>query len=170
MHQVVFLEITAKLVVVDALLETNKYIIELQVELGTLLKENLELVLDDQSLINLLKELVFGGVVSNRVNNLLHSWSCLLYLHCYGLLLLFESFILCEVLGVFGLVALENFSFVSTATVDLHQLFDSLQVVVHGDTLLHNLFLLLSDLLELVKSSLDSYDSGVLINILGLSL
>lgn len=59
------MEVTAELVVVDALLQTDQDVVQLDVELSALLDKDGQVLCDDNSLIDLRKELVLGGVVTN---------------------------------------------------------------------------------------------------------
>jgi hypothetical protein len=66
--QVVLLKITAELVVTNTLLELDQDVIQLHVELSSLLEQDGELLLNDDGFIDLLEELVFGWVVANLSN------------------------------------------------------------------------------------------------------
>ena len=169
LQKIVLLEVAAKFVVVDALLNADEHIVELQVELISLLQKHLELILNDKCLVDLLKELILGWVVSNRVDQLLHRRSILLNLHCDSLLLLLNCLILRKVFCVLGLESLKDLSLLSRATVNLHELFNGLQVVMHGHTFLHDLFLTKSALLKLVQSLFDGQNGWILVDILSLS-
>ena len=56
------MEVATELEVVDALLQLNKDVIKLHVELRTLLEQDGELVLDDDGLVDGLEELALGWV------------------------------------------------------------------------------------------------------------
>ena len=168
-QKIVLLKVAAKFVVIDALLDADENIVELQVELVSLLQKHLELILHDKCLVDVLKELVLFGIVSNRVDQLLHSGRILLDLHCDSLLLLLDCFVLRKVFRVLGLESLKDLSFLSSTTVDLHEFFNSLQVVMHGHAFLHDFFLAESALLKLVQSGFDRLDGWVLVDILSLS-
>jgi len=168
-QKIVLLKVAAKFVVIDALLDADEYIVELQVELVSLLQKHLELILHDKCLVDVLKELVLFGIVSNRVDQLLHSGRILLNLHCDSLLLLLDCLVLRKVFRVLGLESLKDLSFLSSTTVDLHEFFNSLQVVMHGHAFLHDLFLAESALLKLVQSGFNRLDGWVLVDILSLS-
>ena len=64
LEQVVLLKIAAELVVADALLEPDQDIIELHVELCTLLNEGLELLSHDNCLADLREKCVLCGIVT----------------------------------------------------------------------------------------------------------
>lgn len=66
--QVILLKITAELVVIDTLLELDQDVIQLHVELSSLLEQDGELILNDDGLVNLLEELVLGRVIANLSN------------------------------------------------------------------------------------------------------
>jgi len=66
--QVVLLKVTAELVVIDALLKLDQDVIQLHVELSSLLEQDGELLLNDDGLVDLLEELVLGRVVANLSN------------------------------------------------------------------------------------------------------
>lgn len=65
LYQVVLLKVTAELVVVDALLQLDKDVVQFHIELGSLLEEDGKLLLDDDGLVDLLEELVLGWVVTD---------------------------------------------------------------------------------------------------------
>lgn len=155
LEKIVLLEVTAKLVVVDALLETDQGVVELMVKLGTLVKEHLQVVRNDNSLIDLLEELALSWVISHRVEHLLECGSVLLDNHCNLLLLCLDLLVLVEVLHVAGLILLEDFTLMKGSCVDLHKLLHGVKLVLHGHTIAHDLLLTLTALLKDVELFLD---------------
>jgi len=158
LHQVVLLEVATELVVVDALLETNENVVQLQVELGALLQLHGELILHDDGLVDLREELVLGWVVTHRVDELVKLWAQLLNHSSTLLSLLLERLVLCKVFNVLSLEPLEDFTLVRSSRVDLHELLNCVKVVMQGDTIVHHLLLALADSLENGKLLLNTHD------------
>jgi len=149
------LEVAAELEVVDALLKLNKNVVELHVELSTLLKQDRELLLDDDSLVDLLEELVFGWVLARCRNKLIQAWDVRLYGLGNLLFLLFKSFILGEMGDIFLFVLLEYGTFVSCSVLHFHESFNCVVSIEHCSSIIHNLFLLKGNCIEFVKCLLD---------------
>lgn len=165
LQKIVFLQIPAKLEVVDALLESDQCVIQLHVELGALLEEYIQVVCNHDGFVDLLEELALGGVVAKRVQELLESGGVLLDHHRNLLLLLLECFVLAKMLRILRLVLLENFSFLKLARVDLHELLNCIELVLHGHSVIHDFFFALSDFLELVQRIFDCLHRRVLIDL-----
>lgn len=68
LDQLVLLEVTTELVVIDALLEPDQDVVQLDVELSALLKLHRQLLLHDDGLVDCGKELALCWVVSNRIH------------------------------------------------------------------------------------------------------
>lgn len=94
LDQVILLKITAKLVVIDALLELDQDVVELHIELSALFEQHREIVLHNDRFVDLLEELVLCGVVANLSNGSIHTRGVLLNGLAESLLLLLESVIL----------------------------------------------------------------------------
>ena len=120
------MKVSAELVIVDALLKANQRVIQLGVELVTLLQKHLQVVSNQYSLVDLLEELTLGGVVAHRVNKLLDGGRVLLDNHSDLLLLLLKSLILAEVLRVLRLISLEHLALLQRTLVYLHELLDGI--------------------------------------------
>lgn len=86
----------------------------------------------------------------------------LLDYHRNLLLLGFKSLVLCEVLHVLGIIALKNFLFADCALIDLHELLDCIELIMHGHTIVHDLLLALADRFQLVKLLFDLQHSWVI--------
>lgn len=119
------MHITAELVVVDALLETDQDIVELHVEVVALLKKLGKLLLNKDSLVELLEERALFRVVACSVQDLCQLSCILLDNACDSLFLLLESLVLGKVFSVSCFEGLEDFALVSVALVHLHKLFNS---------------------------------------------
>jgi hypothetical protein len=63
-HQFILLHVSGELVVGDVLLGLDQDVLELHVELGSLVEEHGELLLHDDGLVELLEELVLLRIVS----------------------------------------------------------------------------------------------------------
>lgn len=161
------MKVAAELEIVDALLQSDQVVVQLKVELGSLLQKYRQLLLHDDSLVDVLEELALGGVVASSVDKLVKLGAMLLNLLSDGLLLLLEGLVLLEVLCILGFVALKDFSFLLLALVNLHQLLDGLQLILHGDSLSHDLLFTLADNLKLCESFLDGWDGGVISDLPG---
>ena len=118
------MEVATELVIVDVLLKLNKSVVELHVELSTLLKQDGELLLDDDSLINLFEELVLSWVLAKCRNNLIQAGDVRLYGLGDFLFLLFKSFILGEMCDVLLFVLLKYGSFVCSSVFNIHKSFN----------------------------------------------
>lgn len=68
LDQLVLLEVATELVVIDALLEPDQDVVQLDVELSALLKLHRKLLLHDDGLVDRGKELALRWVVSNRIH------------------------------------------------------------------------------------------------------
>lgn len=155
------MQVAAELVVIHALLQADEDVVELEVELGALLEEDGKLVLHDNRLVYFLVELGFGGVVSDGVQQLVELGRVLLDDLCDLLLLLLDGLVLSKVLGVLGAERLEDLSLLGRVLVNLHELLNGVQVVVHGHPVLHHLFFTLSELFQPPHLLFDRYHSGV---------
>lgn len=71
------------------------------------------------------------------------------------LLLGFVGLVLSEVLRVLGLVTLKNFLLWQRVLIDLHELLDGIELVMHGHTIVHDLLLALADGFQLVELIFD---------------
>ena len=123
-HQFVLLHITAELEVIDTLLKADKDIVELHIEVVSLLQELRKLLLNKDSLVELLEERALFRIVACSVQDLCQLWRILLDNACNSLLLLLESLVLGEVLSVSCFVALEDFTLVGITLVHLHKFFN----------------------------------------------
>lgn len=151
LQKIVLLEVTAKLVVVDTLLKTDKSVVEFVVELSALLEEHLKVIGNTDSLVDLLEELTLRWIISHGVNHLLNCGSVLLDNHCDLLFLLLNLLVLHEVLTVLGLILLEDFTLLECSRMNLHKLFHSVKLVLHGYTIAHDLLLTQTALLKNAK-------------------
>lgn len=88
LQEVVLLQISAELVVVNTLLEADERVVKLHVELGALLEQHCQVVSNQDGLVDLLEELALRRVVAHRTKELLQYWCALLDGHCNLLLLL----------------------------------------------------------------------------------
>ena len=167
LKELILLKVAAELEIIDALLQSDQVVVQLKVELGSLLQKYRQLLLHDDSLVDVLEELALGGVVASSVDKLVKLGAMLLNLLSDGLLLLLEGLVLLEVLCILGFVALKDFSFLLLALVNLHQLLDGLQLILHGDSLSHDLLLTLADNLKLCESFLDGWNGGVISDLPG---
>lgn len=70
-------------------------------------------------------------------------------------------------LGVLGLELLEDFTLVRLVLVDLHELLDGVQIVVHGHAIVHDFLLALPDLLKLIELLLDADHRRIVCHVLG---
>ena len=68
-------------------------------------------------------------------------------------------------LGILRLEALKNFTFLKLSGIHLHELFHSIKLILHGYTLIHDIFLSLTNILQLIELIFDSCNSWVLINL-----
>ena len=125
----------------------------------------LELLLHDDSFVNLLKESALCRVITGGIDSLHHSRSLLLDSHSNLLLLLLESLILIVVFSELVAVDSEDFLLLGLILVNLHKLLDQLKVVKHGITVVHDLLFLDTDLLELLEALLDTSHCRVLLNL-----
>ena len=97
-NQIILLKIAAELVVIDTLLEFDQDVIKLHVEVSSLLKKHGKLVLNDDSLIDLLEELALLWIIANLADDSVHTWGIGYDLLGNLNLLLFQRVILAEVL------------------------------------------------------------------------
>ena len=114
------MHITAELEVIDTLLKADQDIVELHIEVVSLLQELRKLLLNKDSLVKLLEERALFRIVASSVQDLCQLWRILLDDTCYSLLLLLESLVLGEVLSVSCFVGLEDFTLVGITLVHLH--------------------------------------------------
>ena len=99
--QLVLLDVTAELVVVNTLLQLDKDIVELHVEIRTLLEQHRKLFLHNDGFIDLLEELSLSRILADLGNGCLQALS-ISHNDLGNLnLLLFERFVLREVGDVF---------------------------------------------------------------------
>ena len=159
------MKVSAELVIVDALLKANQRVIQLGVELVTLLQKHLQVVSNQYCLVDLLEELTLGGVVAHRVNKLLDGGRVLLDNHSDLLLLLLKSLILAEVLRVLRLISLEHLALLQRTLVYLHELLDGIELILHRHAVVHYLFLALSDLFQRSQLLFDDLHGGVLVDL-----
>lgn len=108
LHRVVLLEIATELVVSDALLETDQDFVQLQVEVRALFQMHRKVVGCDNSLVDLLEEATFGGIIAKRVLQLLKSRRVLLDRHRNLLLLSLKGFVLSKMFIILCHVALKD--------------------------------------------------------------
>lgn len=101
------------------------------------------------------------GIIALSVDHLLQLWRVLLEIHSNLLLLLLKLFVLSEMLHKSSLVALEDLTLVGTFSLDLHEVFDCVNLVIHCNTVVHDLFFLLTDLFKLLKVFSNSLDDRV---------
>lgn len=145
LHQFVLLQITAELVIIDALLQANEDVVELDVELSALLDKDRQVLSNNDGLVDGLEELVLGRIVSHSSQQLVQLRGVLLDHHRNLLLLGLKCLVLCEVLRVLGLIAIKNFLLSDCALIDLHELLNGIELIVHGDTIVHDLLLAFAD-------------------------
>jgi len=159
------LKITAELVIINALLELEKNVVKLHVELRSLFEQHGELVLHNDGFVDALEVLALRWVVANLADNLIEG-SLVSNNHLSDfLLLLFKSFILSEVINKLLFLRLKHGHLVSLSLIDLHQFFDGVKVIVHCNSVFLNTFLLKFDLVELLQGSFDSHDRRVLFSL-----
>ena len=101
LEELVFLEVSAHLEVVDALLNFNERVVQLEVERVALNRHGRQLLLDGDGLVELLEELRLGGVGLNLAEHLLERLHLALNLGADLLLLLLKR-------GILGVVRLEE--------------------------------------------------------------
>jgi len=65
LKKVVLLQVASELIVVDALLQTDKSIVELDIELGALLQQHLQVVSNHDRFVDLLEKLALGRVIAH---------------------------------------------------------------------------------------------------------
>ena len=140
--QVVLLKVTAKLVVIDALLELDQYVIQLHVEVSALLKQHGKLVLNNDSFVNLLEELALLWIITNLANYCVHTLGISDDLLSDFNLLLFQRVVLPKVFQVLLLKFLKHCSLISLPLVNKHQLLHGVKAIVHRHTILHHFLFL----------------------------
>ena len=96
--EIILLKIAAKLVVIDTLLEFDQDVIKLHVEVSSLLKKHGKLILNYDSLIDLLEELALLWIITNLADDSVHTWGISYNLLSDLNLLLFQRVILAKVL------------------------------------------------------------------------
>ena len=130
--------------------------------MSSLLKEHRERLLHGDRLTDLLEELVLGGVVSNTTEKLVELRSLSLDSSSNLLLLSLKGLVLLEVLDETSLLGLKHFVLIGGSGVDLHELFDGVELVDHSHTLRHDILFATMDDIQLSKLLLDVHDNGVL--------
>jgi len=143
-------EIAAELIIIYAFLELDQDTIELHIKIGALLNHLIQAICCRYCRGNLLEELTFGRIISDCCSQLVKVDHLALDHHGNLLLLLFKGLILGKVLLVLGCVVLEHFLLANGARVDFHHFLDCVKLLMHGDTIVHDLFLSLSYVLKLV--------------------
>jgi len=170
LDQVVLLKVTAELVVVDALLELDQDVVQLHVELSSLLEQGGELLLYDDGLVDLLEELILCRVAASLSNCTVQGSRILLDRLAEPLFLLLQSVILGEMSGVLLFEFFIYGTLVCLTAIDLHEFFDCVVCVNHGDSVVHDLFLADFDRIKLVEGFLHGiycrvvlHSSGILV-------
>jgi len=158
---IVSLHVTAHPVVTYLLLELDKLIIQSSVELVSLHKHGGELVLSNDSIVELVVERSLGGGLLVSSDQSLQGLALLADNLRNVTSLRLEFLVFLEVLVVFYNKRVENGFLVSVVLGNLHELLNSAEGLVHSDTFGHHGILLLTDLVKLVKSVLDGHHDGV---------
>jgi len=147
------------------LLELNKDVVKFHIELSSLFKQQGKLLLHDDGFVNLLEVLVLRRVVANLSDGCIQALRvCNNHLGNF-LFLFFEGLILGEMDGILLFELFEYSLFVSCPCMNAHQLFHSVEAIMHGDTFFHNLFLFSLDVVKLVQCFLNGLNSGVIFNL-----
>lgn len=114
------MHISGELVILQVLLGLDQTILEVHVELSSLVKESRQLLLDDDCLIELLEELGLLWIVTSLSQNLVKLLAIGLNLLSNFSLTCLMSSLLSKVLCELGLGGLENSTFVSSSLLNLH--------------------------------------------------
>lgn len=161
LDDIVSLHVTAHFVVTDLLLELDKLVVQTSVELVSLNKHSSELFLSNDSLIELVIELGLSGVLCVSIDQSIQGLSLLGNSLRNVSSLSFKLVVFGEVLCVSCDEGIENSFLVSVVLGNFHELLDSVEVFVHGNTFGHHGILLFVDFVQLVKSVLDDHHDGV---------
>lgn len=165
LNSFVALHVTGHLEVTNLLLQLDELVIQASVELVGLNEHVGELVLGHNSIIQRIEELSLGRVKRLLLEQVVEGLTVLRNnLGNLGPLLL-ELIDLLEVFNILSLETFEDSGFVSVVLGNLHELLNSVVVLVHGNTFGHASILLHADVIALVKGILDCYDNWILTSV-----
>lgn len=162
LDRVVTLHVSRHLVIADLLLKLDKLIVQLGVELVSLSEHVGQLVLRVDSVIDLREESLLGRVSLVLLDQLAESRAVLGNDLGDVLSLLLELIIVREVVSILLFVGGEDLIFCSVVLHNLQELFDTVELLVHLDTLVHDLVLLEAYFIKLVESILSGHNDWVL--------